>query len=622
MTDVTRTFDLIDLNLEKYPREVMFGGKYGKEWITYSVEEIRDYINFASIGFMSMGLKRGDKVATVSGNKVEWNIVDMALAQAGIIHVPIYPTISTNEYNYIFEHSEVKAIIVGNKSIFNRVSPIVDKLELRENIFAFDDVDGVRPFAEIIELGKRDYDRYYSSLQEVKATIKPDDVFTLIYTSGTTGNPKGVMLTHKNLVSNAITTSAYQPNGYGCRAVSFLPLCHVYERMMNYHYMYKGTSVYYIDNMGAFQEAIKTIKPHVFNVVPRILEKIYNNIISSSKSLPWYQRIFFNWAVNLGLRYKLKGNSVLYSVKLSFARKMIFSKWKEGLGGNIKLIVAGGASLQPRLERIFWAADIPISVGYGLTETSPVIAVNPYILDGGRLMIENIRFGTVGPVSEGVEVKLTEDGEILCRGDNVMAGYYKAPELTAQAIDEEGWFHTGDIGVFEEGRFLRITDRKKEIFKLSAGKYVAPQPIENMLKESLFIEQALVVGENEKFASVLISPNFVYLHDWCYENNIQFRDNPTLVEIPEVVEQYAKEVKEVNKSLGEFERLKRFRLVTEEWTAQTGELSPTLKLKRNYLQNRYKDIIAEVYFEKDKENNVISRLKHGIEGMLKNLPKI
>ncbi len=612
--EIRRTFDIIDLNFEKYPRKDMYGGKVDKEWVTYSTGEVRDLVNLVSYGLMSMGYRKGDKIATISGNKPEWNIVDMGLAQAGIIHVPIYPTISTDEYDYILKHSEVKAIIVGNKTIFNKVNPIAGNISSLKEIFSFDYIEGVRPYSDITEAGKKNASRYSAELEEIKESIKPEDMVTIIYTSGTTGNSKGVMLSHKNLVSNAITTSKAHHLGYGHRAVSFLPLCHVYERMVNYHFQYKGISIYYVENMGTVSEAVKEVKPHIFNTVPRLLEKIYDNIIGKGRNLPWIKRAIFFWAVRLGLKFSLNENSAFYNFRLKIARKLIFSKWQEALGGQVQVMVSGGAALQSRLEKIFWAAGLPVIQGYGLTETSPVIAVNPFRID-------EIGFGTVGPVIEGVEVKIADDGEILSRGINLMMGYYKAPELTAEVIDSDGWFHTGDIGVFEKGKFLRITDRKKEMFKLSAGKYIAPQVIENKLKESFFIEQAMVIGENQKFASALLSPNFGFMHDWCSKHKIQFRDNKDLIEMPEVIEQFSKEVREVNKSLGEYEQIKRFRLVTEEWTPQTGELSPTLKLKRNLLTDKYKETISEIYFGGDKESNVLTIIKNGINGILKNLPK-
>jgi long-chain acyl-CoA synthetase len=612
--EITRTFDIIQLNVEKYPRKDMYGGKQDKEWKVFSADEVQEYVNRVSFGLLSLGFKRGDKIATISGNKPEWNFVDHGLAQAGFIHVPIYPTIGTDEYGYILDHSQVKAIILGNRTIYNKVKPIAEKLGLLDHLFSFDPVDGVHSFNEITDAGAKNADRYRTELDEIRKSIRPEDLVTIIYTSGTTGNSKGVMLSHRNLVSNAVSTSSAHELGYGHRAMSFLPLCHVYERMMNYHFQYKGISVYYVENMGTVSEAIKEVKPHIFNTVPRLLEKIYDNILAKGRDLPLVKKTIFFWAVNLGLKFRLKGNSWFYKLKLSIARKLIFSKWREALGGELVVMVSGGAALQSRLEKIFWAAGLPVIQGYGLTETSPVIAVNPF-------RIPEIKFGTVGPVLENVEVKIADDGEILCRGINVMMGYYKAPELTEEVIDKEGWFHTGDIGVIEEGKWLRITDRKKEMFKLSAGKYIAPQVIENKLKESFLIEQAMVIGENEKFASALLSPNFAFLHDWCSEHKFQYRDNSELIEIPEVIERFAREVKEVNKTLGEYEQIKRFRLVTEEWTPNTGELSPTLKLRRNYLTLRYKDIIAEIYFGGEKEPNVLGKIKNGINGILSHLPK-
>jgi long-chain acyl-CoA synthetase len=366
--------------------------------------------------------------------------------------------------------------------------------------------------------------------------------------------------------------------------------------------------------MGTVSEVVKEIKPHIFNTVPRLLEKIYDNILAKGRNLPWIKRKIFFWAVDLGLKFKLRGNSSFYKFRLKIARKLIFSKWKEALGGELQVLVSGGAALQSRLEKIFWAAGLPVIQGYGLTETSPVISVNPFRID-------EIGFGTVGPVLENVEVRIAEDGEILTKGINLMMGYYKAPELTAEVIDSDGWFHTGDIGIIEDGKFLRITDRKKEIFKLSAGKYIAPQVIENKLKESVFIEQAMVIGENEKFASAIFSPNFAFLHDWCSIHKIQFRDNNDLIELQEVIERFGREVKEINKNLGEHEQIKRFRLVTDEWSPITGELSPTLKLKRNYLTERYKGIISDIYSGGEKDMNVFARIKNGINGVLKNLPK-
>lgn len=616
--EVRRTFDLIEWSCTVYPREVMFGGKNGNEWITYSSEAFRELAATFSCGLMSMGFVRGDHIATISPNKAEWNIVDHGLSQAGMIHVPIYPTIGTEEYTYILEHSDVKAVIVGNRHLYNKIAPIAEKMPAIRAIFTFDPVNGLQTVDDIIAAGRISRDKYMPQLTAVMDSIRPTDMVTIIYTSGTTGNPKGVMLSHRNLVTNAIATSTAHEFGLGYRALSFLPLCHVYERMMNYHFQYKGTSIYYLENMGAIADTMREIQPHIANTVPRLLEKIYDNIINKGKNLPWFQKQIFFWAVHLGLKFRLNGNSSFYRFRLGIARKLIFNRWKEALGNELRVLVSGGAALQPRLERIFWAAGIPVMQGYGMTETSPVIAVNP-------MRLPDIKFETVGPILDGVEVKIDDDGEILCKGPNVMMGYYKDEEQTAEVIDAEGWFHTGDIGHIEDGRFLRITDRKKEMFKLSAGKYISPQVIENRLKESIFIEQAMVIGENEKFASALISPTFTFLHDWCSMHKIQYRDNEELIAVPEVFERFAREVREVNKDLGEFEQIKRFRLVTEEWTPQTGELSPTLKLRRNVITDRYRPLINEIYSVREKENvvdKVVGVIKSSVNGILKNLPKI
>jgi long-chain acyl-CoA synthetase len=407
--DVKRTFDIVELNFEKYPRKDMYCGKKENGWIKYSTEDVRNYVNWVSYGLLSMGYKKGDKVATISGNKPEWNFVDMGLAQAGLIHVPIYPTIGTDEYEYILEHSGVKVIILGNKTIYGKVSPIADKIHGLRDIFSFDQVDGVRSFDEIIETGKLNADKFREELEKIKESIKPEELVTIIYTSGTTGNSKGVMLSHNNLVKNAITTSKAHHLGYGHRAVSFLPLCHVYERMVNYHFQYKGISIYYVENMGTVSEVVKEVKPHIFNTVPRLLEKIYDNIMGKGRNLPWVKKKIFFWAVRLGLKFRLKGNSTFYRFRLKIARKLIFSKWQEALGGELQVMVSGGAALQSRLEKIFWAAGLPVIQGYGLTETSPVIAVNPFRID-------EIGFGTCGPVVEGCEVRIADDGEILCKG--------------------------------------------------------------------------------------------------------------------------------------------------------------------------------------------------------------
>ena len=589
--EVKRTFDIIDYNIVNYPREVAIAGKIKDDWKTYSPEDYRDYANLVSYGLRATGLEKGEKVATITGNRPEWCFADMGLSQAGLVHVPVYPTIGPDEYLYILNHAEVKVILLSNRAIYKKLEPILDKLESLKEIYSFDEIEGVKNFNELIELGRKNEEKFRDELISTKESIKPSDLLTIIYTSGTTGQPKGVMLSHNNIISNCLAINDIHHLGYGDRAMSFLPLCHIYERMVNYHFQYKGITVYYIENMGLITELIKEVKPNVMNTVPRLMEKIYDGIMSKGEALQGIKKKLFFWAVKLGLKYELKGKSIFYKLKLAIASKLIFSKWREALGGEIEIIVSGGAAIQPRLERIFWAAGLPIIAGYGLTETSPVIAVNPF-------RINEVKFGTVGPPIPGVEVKIAEDGEILTRGPHVMMGYYKDEERTKEMIDSEGWVHTGDIGTLVEDKWLKITDRKKEIFKTSAGKYIAPQMIENKLKESIFIEQAMVIGENQKFASALISPNFKHLHDWCTEEKIQFQDNAELIKKPEIINLLGQEVEQLNLSLGDHEKIKRFRLVEEEWTPDTGELSPTLKLRRNELMNKYDDTIQQIFSQK------------------------
>lgn len=436
--------------------------------------------------------------------------------------------------------------------------------------------------------------KFDDELKDIKKNISPQDLLTIIYTSGTTGFPKGVMLNHHNIVTNFLTTSHVHPFGAEAKSLSFLPISHIYERMLNYHFQFKGVSIYYAESLATIVNNLKEVKPDLFSTVPRLLERVYDKIIGKGKDLPYLKKQIFFWAVNLGLKFEVpKGNGWWYMKKLAIADKLIFSKWREALGGRAKIIVSGGAALQPRLARVFSAARIIVLEGYGLTETSPVIAVNNYTT-------QEIKVGTVGPVIDGVEVKIADDGEILCKGPNIMLGYYKQPELTSEVIDEDGWFHTGDIGVFVDGKYLKITDRKKEIFKLSSGKYVAPQVLENKFKESFFIEQLMVIGENEKFASALIAPNYEFLHNWCTLHSVKYRDNKELIQIPEVIARFQKEVNEINKQLAFHEQIKRSRLVWEEWSVLTGELSAKMSLKRKVISQKYEEIIREI-FSKDVE---------------------
>jgi long-chain acyl-CoA synthetase len=515
--------------------------------------------------------------------------MDMGLSQAGMVHVPIYPTISEEEYAYILNHCEPSVLVVSDKNLYDKISPIAGKVASIKQVFSYNEIDGVKNWKEIVELGKNNRATWKDALNKIKASIHPDEMVTLIYTSGTTGNSKGVMLSHNNIVSNVYATIDAHDLGFGSKTLSFLPLSHIYERLMNYHFQFKGIAVYYAENMGTIVDNLKEIRPQIFNTVPRLLERVYDRIMGKGRELSGIKKMIFFWAVNLGLRYERnRANGWFYHFKLSIADKLVFKKWREALGGRTQYIVSGGAALQPRLARVFGAAGLQVLEGYGLTETSPVIAVN-------RPQTNEVKFGTVGPVVPKVSVKIADDGEILCKGPNIMLGYYKAPELTQEVIDGDGWLHTGDIGVIEDGKYLRITDRKKEIFKLSSGKYIAPQVIENKLKESSFIEQVMVIGENQKFASALISPDFQFLHNWASLHNVNYRDNAELISNEQVVARFQREVNEINRQLGVTDQIKRFRLVQEEWTPVTGELSPTLKLKRKFLTQKYATLINEIF---------------------------
>ena len=624
--ELTRTFDLLERYKELFPMNDALSGKQDGAWVKYSAQDYINYSNYISCGLLALGYKKGDKIATILNSRPEWNFIDMGLSQIGIVHVPIYPTIGTEEYEYILNHSEVKAVFISNKLIWNKIKPIVNLVSTIQKIYSLSEIEELESWSVVLEKGKENYDKFINKVNSIKDSITPDEMISIIYTSGTTGNPKGVMLSHNNIVSNFISTSKAHILGYGHRTLSFLPLCHIYERMMNYHFQYKGIAIYYAESLGTITADIKDVKPNIFNTVPRLLEKIYDGIIGKGKNLPYIKKIIFFWAVRLGLKYQLnKKHRIWYNFKLKIARKLVFSKWKEALGVEDLIITSGGAALQERLARIFWAAGIDVIEGYGLTETSPVISVNSHT----PLIC---KFGTVGKILENVQVKIDDDGEILSKGPNLMLGYNKEPELTNEVIDSDGWFHTGDIGHIDSEGFLKITDRKKEMFKTSAGKYIAPQVIENKFKESFFIEQLMVIGENEKFASALISPNFPFLHDWCSKHKIQFRDNCDLISLPEVNSRFQKEVNKFNSVLGEHEKIKRFRLVCEEWNSQSGELSQTQKLKRNVVSEKYAVIINEIFQhdKKQKPNGIIPKtvsgikngFKNGIDTIIKNVPKI
>lgn len=590
----TRTFDFVDKILQEKPRPDALCVARNGGWDKFSTADFKQNADYVSSAFLELGLNKGDKIASVSNNRPEWNFLDIGMAQVGLVHVPIYPTVGEEEYEHILGHSEARLLILNSQERYDVIKDVAAKAKNIEKIYAFDEVGGVSPFAELMEIGKQNYDKHKETIEKRKTEVHEDDLCSIIYTSGTTGLSKGVMLTHKNFVSNVIYSAVAVPEGSDT-AVSFLPLNHVFERMLNYLYISLGIGVYYAESKDTIVRDIQEIKPHIFAAVPRVLERVYDSIYSKGMDLTGIKKSLFFWALNLAKRYiPTENQGFFYNMKLGIASKLIFSKWRAALGGNIKAIVSGGAALQPRLSTIFTAAGLPVLEGYGLTETSPVIAVN---------RLDDIRPGTVGKLIEKAEVKIADDGEILYRGPNLMKGYYRNPEKTAEVITDDGWFHTGDIGELN-GDILKITDRKKELFKLSTGKYIAPQLVENKFKESPFIEQILVVGEAEKFCAAIICPGFEYLHNWASDQKIQFRDNLELITNELVISRIQREVDKYNSRLDQVMQVKKFALSCQEWTPEGGELSPTLKLKRNVLKKMYKTKLDHLYGYTDDEGHV------------------
>lgn len=582
----TRLFDLIEKQNEKFAKPDSLANKVDGTWVKYSTPEVIEIANKVSFGLLKLGITKGDKVAIISPNRPEWNFIDFGIQQIGAVSVPMYPTITVDDYKFIFNDAEVKMVFVADQEIFNKVKVASENAPSIKGIYSFNELKGVKHWSEVKELGK---EGSLKELEAMKSQVNQDDLFTLIYTSGTTGSPKGVMLTHRNILSNVQSCSPLMPVDSTNRALSFLPLCHIYERMLNYMYMNCGVSVYYAESMETIGENLKEIHPQIFVTVPRLLEKVYDKIYAKGTELKGLKKRLFFWALNLGLRYETNiDQGWWYNFQLNLANKIIFNKWREALGGEVKAVVSGSAPLQPRLAKVFWAARIRVMEGYGLTETSPVISVN-------RFEPKDNMIGTVGFPITGIEVKLAEDGEILTRGPHVMKGYYNRPDLTEQTIDKEGWLHTGDIGEFVEGRFLKITDRKKEMFKTSGGKYVAPQVIENKFKESRIIEQLMVVGEGQKFPAALIIPSFLGLKTWCDLKGIPYSTDEEMIRKPEIIEKFKKEVEQLNENFAQFERIKKFELLSQLWTIESGELTPTLKLKRKIILANNKDLIEKMY---------------------------
>lgn len=585
-TSINRVFDLIPESFEKYNKSDVFASKIKGEWKTLSAKDFISQVNEFSLGLIKLGIEKGDKIAIISESRPEWNIIDFGMQQLGAVSVPLYPTITTEDYQYIFEEANVKLVFVGDSTLLRKAQDATANSATVQQIYTFEQVLGAKHWSEVKQMADLQDSAKLSALKEA---VSGSDLLTIIYTSGTTGKPKGVMLSHTNLISNFEACKDSFPIDETCRALSFLPLNHVYERMVLYLYIRLGLSIYYAENMATIAEDLRQIKPHIFTTVPRLLEKVYDKIVAKGYELDGLKRKIFLWALNIGLQYDPNENKGWwYNLQLKYAQKLVFSKWQEALGGNIRMICSGAAALQPRLARVFWAAGIPVSEGYGMTESSPVIATN-------RVAPLDLRIGTVGPVLENVTVRIAEDGEILVKGPNVMQGYYNHPELTKDAIDAEGWLHTGDIGTLVEGKYLKITDRKKEIFKTSGGKYIAPQVIENKLKESIFVEMVMVVGEGQKFPAALIIPEFMALREWCKSQGIEYTSDAEMVKNQQVIRLLQTEVVKANKEFAQYEQVKKISLLPVLWSVETGEITPTLKPKRKVIMAKYKEAIEGMF---------------------------
>jgi len=577
---VTRVFDLLKYNLERFPKEEFISGKINGEWKKYTTTAFCETADQLSKGLTGIGIGKGSRVGVMSANRPEWNISDFAIMQLGAYQVPLYPTLAAHDIKFILQNAEISVIFVADQLLYAKLKPVCDEISLDIRIYTFNVVPNAAHWEELVAAGRT----ITADLDSYRAQVKPDDILTLIYTSGTTGTPKGVMLTHDNLVKNFQNSAVLLPERIE-KGLSFLPLSHIFERMVVYLYIYLGTSVYYAESMDTIVADIQYVKPNVFSTVPRLLEKVYEKIMEKGKALTGIKRGLFFWALALAEKFEFE-NGWFYRFKLGIARKLIFKKWQEALGGNIAVIISGGAALNPRLARIFWSAGMPVFEGYGLTETSPVITVNH---------MNNTMFGTVGPVIAGVEIKIAEDGEVLARGHDIMKGYYMRDDLTAETIDADGWFHTGDIGEIVNGRFLKITDRKKEIFKTAGGKYVAPQMLENKFKETPLVEQVMVLGENRKFPAALFVPNFTALKSWAAKKGIAYTTDEEMLKNEQVLLKFDQIVQNACKDFGKWEQVKRFALLGKLWSIDGGELTPKLSLKRKVILEKHKDLIEKIY---------------------------
>ena len=589
MTPITRLFDFPYHQLEKYNLPDALVTKYDGEWIKTSTKEYLEKANTISRALLRMGIQKNDKIAIISSNnRTEWHIMDIGVLQTGAQTVPIYPTISETDYEYILNHSEAMYCFVSDEEVLGKLNSIKANVPKLKEVYSFNEIAECKNWSELLELGKDESNQ--NEVEDRKNNVKPLELATIIYTSGTTGKPKGVMLSHNNIVSNVLDSADRIPFNPGeSRALSFLPICHIYERMVTYIYQYFGVAIYFGESIEKISDNIKEVNPTVMTGVPRLIEKVYDKIIAKGSELTGIKKKLFFWAIELGLRYEPYGvNGFWYEFQLKIARKLIFSKWKEGLGGKLDLIVNGSAALQPRLARIFAAAEIYVMEGYGLSETSPVISVND-LRNGG------FKIGTAGRIINNVEVKIAADGEILCKGPNVMMGYYKDETLTKEAI-VDGYFHTGDIGEIDADGFLRITDRKKEMFKTSGGKYIAPQLLENAMKQSRFIEQIMVIGDGQKMPAAFIQPNFEFVKEWAKLHKTDIgTTNEEIITNPEVIKRIKQEVDTVNEKFGNWEKIKKFELTPDLWTVPAGHLTPTMKLKRKVVMEKYINLFHKIY---------------------------
>ncbi|SDW76118.1 long-chain acyl-CoA synthetase [Lutibacter oricola] len=584
---ITRLFDFAYNQLDNKPIPKCFNTKTDGKWVPTSTQKYVEQANTISRALLKLGVKPKDKIAVVTTtNRVEWCILDVAILQIGAVNVPLYPTISSSDYQYIINHSDAVLCFVSDKDLFKKVNKIKDETQLND-IYSFDKVEKASSWESLLELGKDTSNQ--NEVDLLKEKVNENDLATIIYTSGTTGTPKGVMLSHKNIVDNTkISAKALdlEPGTY--RVVSYLPVCHIYERFALYYYQYIGYEIYFAESIEQLGDNLKEVKPHFIPVVPRLLEKIYDKIIDKASNLSSIKKALFFWALELAKQYKpYNENGWWYHFKLNIANKIIFTKWREALGGNIKFLVSGSAPLQPLLTRVFTAAQIPVFEGYGMTETSPGISVNDFRNKGFKV-------GTVGKALESITIKIAEDGEILVKGSSVMQGYYKNNELTAKTIIN-GWLHTGDIGNLDEEGFLTITDRKKEMFKTSGGKYIAPAHLEGTLKESRFIEQAMVIGEGEKMPAAIIQPHFEFLDEWAKRKGVSFKDHEELVKNKKVIKRLQKEVSKANKTFGKWEQVKLFELTPDVWTIENGLLTPTMKMKRKLVKEKYNHLYQKIY---------------------------